>query len=180
MYPSDPFTGASMDGGRIVDSCATNVRGRLWSRVHSCRNGFCGRTRLSGGHNRENPLHAALAEASVSSNAISLGESMFSVGEEESILPKLKERYDVVFLDGDWREYPRYLPHLRRLTHPGSIIVTAKSQPALRRLGRKVARKAGDPILPDTACERSALPHIRGSWRMAFNQCARVVPSIAG
>jgi predicted O-methyltransferase YrrM len=106
-----------------------------------------------------------LLQSKRSSNAISLGESMLSVG-EESILPKLKERYNVVFLDGDWREYPRYLPHLRRLTHPGSIIVTANLNPLFDGWG---GRLPGKPAIQSYLTRLVRDPHFRtyvvpGEW----------------
>src|SRR5437016_11532869 len=52
-------------------------------------------------------------------------------------------------------------------------------QPALWRLGRKVAGKASDPILLDTPCTGSTLPHIHRSWRMAFDQRADVVLEVS-
>src|SRR5439155_25594453 len=52
-------------------------------------------------------------------------------------------------------------------------------QPALWRLGRKVAGKASDPILLDTPCTGSTLPHIHRSWRMAFDQRAGVVLEVS-
>jgi len=76
-------------------------------------------------------------------------------GRGQTILPKLKGKYDVVFLDGDWREYPRYLPQLRRLTRPGSILVTANLSPLFggwggrlpgkRAIRSYLSRLAGDP-----------------------------------
>ena len=50
-------------------------------------------------------------------------------GRGQTILPKLRGHYDIVFLDGDWREYPGYLRELRRLTRPGSMLVTANLSP---------------------------------------------------
>ena len=39
------------------------------------------------------------------------------------VLPRLKGLYDCVFIDADKDEYPDYLRHALRLTHPGSIII---------------------------------------------------------
>ncbi len=75
-----------------------------------------------------NPEHAALAEQAFQQRDLSRRITVLR-GRGQNILPKLKGHYDVVFLDGDWREYPGYLPHLRRLTRPGSIIVTANLNP---------------------------------------------------
>ncbi len=86
--------------------------------------------------------HANLAEQSFEQRGLSARIRVLR-GRGQNVLPRLKGRYDIVFLDGDWREYP------------GS-------------------RKASNTILPDTPCERSALRHICGSWRMALNQCPRV------
>jgi len=74
------------------------------------------------------PLHADLAEKAFQQRGLSKRVRVLR-GRGQSILPKLRGKYDVVFLDDDWREYPRYLPHLRRLTHAGSIVVTANLSP---------------------------------------------------
>ena len=76
----------------------------------------------------EDPDHANLAEQSFERRGLSARIRVLR-GRGQNVLPRLKGRYDIVFLDGDWREYPGYIPHLRRLTHPGSIVVTANLNP---------------------------------------------------
>ena len=44
-------------------------------------------------------------------------------GEALAILRKLKGPYDVIFIDADKDEYPRYLQHAMKLTAAGSIIL---------------------------------------------------------
>ncbi len=91
----------------------------------------------------ENPQHAALAEQAFQERDLSRRINVLR-GRGQNILPKLNGHYDVVFLDGDWREYPRYIPHLRRLTRPGSIIVTANLNPLFGGWG---ARLPGKPAI---------------------------------
>ncbi len=62
-------------------------------------------------------------------------------GRGQNVLPRLKGRYDIVFLDGDWREYPGYIPYLRRLTRPGSIVVTANLNPLFGGWGGRLPGK---------------------------------------
>lgn len=75
--------------------------------------------------NRE---HADLAEQAFRDRGLSNRISVLR-GRGQEVLPKLRGSYDVVFLDGDWREYPHYISHLRRLTRRGSMIVTANLNP---------------------------------------------------
>jgi predicted O-methyltransferase YrrM len=52
----------------------------------------------------ENPQHADLAEEAFQQRDLSRRINVIR-GRGQNILPKLKGRYDIVFLDGDWREY---------------------------------------------------------------------------
>ncbi len=87
-----------------------------------------------------NPTHADLAEQALYQRGLSKRIRVLR-GRGLTVLPKLKDRYDVVFLDGDWREYPRYLRHLRRLTAPGSMIVTANLNPLFGGWGKGLRGK---------------------------------------
>jgi predicted O-methyltransferase YrrM len=89
----------------------------------------------------ENPQHADLAEEAFQQRDLSRRINVLR-GRGQNILPRLKGRYDVVFLDGDWREYPRYIPHLRRLTRRGSIIVTANLNPLFGGWGGRLPGKS--------------------------------------
>ena len=53
----------------------------------------------------ENPRHAALAEEAFRQRDLSNRINVLR-GRGQDILPRLTDCYDVVFLDGDWREYP--------------------------------------------------------------------------
>jgi len=113
----------------------------------------------------ENPQHAALAEQAFQQRGLSRRINVLH-GRGQNILPKLKGHYDVVFLDGDWREYPRYIPHLRRLTRPRSIIVTANLNPLLGDWG---ARLPGKPAIQSYLTRLVRDPHFRtyvipGEW----------------
>lgn len=87
-----------------------------------------------------NPVHADLAEQAFQQRGLSRRIRVLR-GRGQNILPKLKGHYDIVFLDGDWQEYPGYIPHLRRLTRPGSVIVTANLNPLLGGWGSKLPGK---------------------------------------
>ncbi len=50
-------------------------------------------------------------------------------GDAIDILPTLRESYDIVFMDADWKDYPSLLPHLFRLTRPGGILFTSNLFP---------------------------------------------------
>jgi len=111
------------------------------------------------------PQHAALAEQAFQKRDLSRRISVLH-GRGQNILPRLKGRYDVVFLDGDWREYPRYIPHLRRLTRPGSIVVTANLNPLFGGWG---GRLRGKPAIQSYLTRLVRDPHFRtyiipGEW----------------
>lgn len=74
--------------------------------------------------------HADLAERGIARKRLGTRVRVFR-GAALHVLPTLAGPYDVIFLDGDWREYPRYLRHLTRLTRPGSIVVTANISPLM-------------------------------------------------
>jgi len=86
------------------------------------------------------PDHAELAEQAFQQRGLSRQIRVLR-GRGQNVLPRLKGHYDVVFLDGDWREYPRYLPHLRRLTRPGSIVITANLNPLFGGWGGRLPGK---------------------------------------
>ena len=39
-------------------------------------------------------------------------------------LHDLSEPYDVIFVDADWQDYPKWLPHFARLTRKGGVLVS--------------------------------------------------------
>src|SRR5437867_12999328 len=128
MYPSDPLQAPLW---RLVASL-THARRIL---EVGCGHGYTAAVMASAAGPdcrvdtiEENPQHADLAEQAFEQRGF-FGRIRVLRGRGQDILPKLKGHYDVVFLDDDWREYPRYLPHLRRLTHSGSIVVTANLNP---------------------------------------------------
>jgi predicted O-methyltransferase YrrM len=88
----------------------------------------------------ENASHADLAEQAFEQRGLSTRVRVLR-GRGQNILPKLKGHYDVVFLDGDWGEYPSYIRHLRRLTRPGSIVVTANLNPLFGGWGGRLPGK---------------------------------------
>ena len=140
MHPSDP------------------LQAPLWSVVASlthanrmlevgCGHGYTAAvmSSVAGPHGRVDtiegdPDHADLAEEAFRQRGLARRIRVLR-GRGEDVLPTLKGRYDVVFLDGDWREYPRYLRHLRRLTRPGSIVVTANLSPLFGGWGGRLPGK---------------------------------------
>lgn len=74
------------------------------------------------------PLHADLAERELSSKGLADRVSVLR-GEAREVLAKLAEPYDLVFVDGDWDQYPEWLPDLTRLTRKGGVMVTANLFP---------------------------------------------------
>ncbi len=75
-----------------------------------------------------NPLHADLAERALAVKGLS-SRIRVHRGLARTVLPDLRGPYDVVFLDSDWQDYPRYLSHLVRLTRRGSVVVSANLFP---------------------------------------------------
>jgi len=113
----------------------------------------------------EDPDHADLAEQAFRQRGLSKRVHVIR-GRGQNVLPKLKGHYDVVFLDGDWREYPRYIPHLRRLTRPGSIVMTANLNPLFGGWG---GRLPGKPAIQSYLTRIVRDPHFRtyivpGEW----------------
>jgi predicted O-methyltransferase YrrM len=92
------------------------------------------------------PGHADLAEQAFQERGLSKRVHVLR-GRGQDILPKLKGHYDIMFLDGHWQEYPRYIPHLRRLTHLGSVVVTANLSPLFGGWG---GRLPGKPAIHPT------------------------------
>src|SRR5213593_15711 len=122
MYPSDPLQAPLW---RVVASltCARRIL------EVGCGHGYTASVMASaaGPDCRVDTIeadqdHADLAQQAFQQRGLSKRIRVVR-GRGQNTLPKLKGQYDVVFLDGDWREYPLYLPYLRRLTRPGSIVV---------------------------------------------------------
>ena len=140
MFPSDPLQAPLW---RVVASL-THARRML---EVGCGYGYTAAVMASAGGPdcrvdtiEGDPHHAELAEQAFLQRGLSRRIRILR-GRGQRVLPKLKGRYDVVFLDGDWREYPRYLRHLRRLTRPGSIIVTANLNPLFGGWGGRLPGK---------------------------------------
>ncbi|TMI32973.1 methyltransferase domain-containing protein [Candidatus Bathyarchaeota archaeon] len=140
MFPSDPFQAPLW----TVLSSLTHARRIL---EVGCGHGYTAAVMASAGGPdcrvdtiEGDPDHADLAEQAFKQRGLSKRICVLR-GRGLNLLPRLKTRYDVVFLDGDWREYPRYIPHLRRLTRPGSIIVTANLNPLFGGWGGRLPGK---------------------------------------
>ncbi|TMI36101.1 methyltransferase domain-containing protein [Candidatus Bathyarchaeota archaeon] len=165
MYPSDPLQAPLW---RVVASL-THARRIL---EVGCGHGYTAAVMASAAGPEcrvdtieASPQHAALAEQAFQKRDLSRRISVLH-GRGQNILPRLKGRYDAVFLDGDWREYPRYIPHLRRLTRPGSIVVTANLNPLFGGWG---GRLRGKPAIQSYLTRLVRDPHFRtyiipGEW----------------
>jgi len=165
MYPSDPLQAP------LWTAIASLTHARRMLEV-GCGHGYTAAVMASaGGANchvdtiEANPQHAKLAEKAFQERDLSERITVLR-GRGQNLLPRLKGRYDVLFLDGDWREYPRYLPHLRRLTRPGSIIVTANLNPLFGGWG---GRLQGKPAILSYLTRLLRDPHFRtyivpGEW----------------
>ena len=86
------------------------------------------------------PLHADLAERTFAVKGLS-SRIRVHRGPAKTVLPDLRVKYDVVFLDSDWQDYPRYLSHLVRLTRRGSVVVSANLSPLFGRWGKGLPGK---------------------------------------
>jgi predicted O-methyltransferase YrrM len=111
------------------------------------------------------PLHAELAERGITRRKLG-GRVRVHRGKAREVLQILKGPYDVIFLDGDWREYPVYLRHLFRLTRRGSLIVTANISPLMGGWGAHMpGKEAIRTYLRRLVRDRRFLTYItRGEW----------------
>lgn len=71
----------------------------------------------------KSPLHAQLAEKEIA-NAQLEDRVRILRGRATEILQDLSEPYDVIFVDADWEDYPKWLPHFARLTRKGGMLVS--------------------------------------------------------
>ena len=165
MFPSDPLQAPLW----TVLASLTHARRML---EVGCGHGYTAAVMASAGGPdchvdtiEGDPHHAELAEQAFLQRGLSRRIRVLR-GRGQSVLPQLKGRYDVVFLDGDWREYPSYIPHLRRLTLPGSIIVTANLNPLFGGWGGMLP---GKPAIQSYLTRLVRDPHFRtyvvpGEW----------------
>ena len=82
----------------------------------------------------KSPIHATLAEENISNAGLG-GRVRVLKGQATVILQDLSEPYDVIFVDADWEDYPKWLPHFARLTRKGGLLVSENLFPLYRRLG---------------------------------------------
>jgi len=141
LFPSDPIQSPMWS----VFTSLTHARRIL---EVGCGHGYTSSVMASAGGPKchvdtieEDLGHAGLAERAFEERGLSKRISVLR-GRGKTLLPKLKGKYDVIFLDGDWLEYPGYLPHLRRLTRSGSILVTANLNPLFGGWGSRLHGKA--------------------------------------
>ena len=128
VYPSDP------EAAPLWPVLTALARARRFLEV-GCGLGYTAALMASAGGPRshvdtieDDPLHADLAERAFARKGLS-SRIRVHRGTGRSVLPTLRGPYDVIFLDSDWREYPRYIQHLIRLTRKGSVILTANLSP---------------------------------------------------
>src|ERR1700730_5827161 len=72
--------------------------------------------------------HAGLAEKELRKRGLAERVRVLR-GEASALLAMLSEPYDLVFVDGDWKDYPALLPDLKRLTHRGGVLLTSNLFP---------------------------------------------------
>ena len=124
VYPSSPsqaalwsFLVAVTRGRRFLEvGCGLGYTAALMA--------FAGGPRARVDTIEASPDHADLAERLLAKKGLANRIRVLR-GRAAEVLPALRGPYDVVFLDGDWWEYPSYVSHLVHLTRPGSIVVTA-------------------------------------------------------
>jgi predicted O-methyltransferase YrrM len=90
-----------------------------------------------------NPKVAEALETTIRKAGLA-GRIRIHQGNALEILPKMKESYDMVFIDADKEHYPVYLEHAIRLTRPGSVIMAddvLKDHSAVN--GEKSSRQKG-------------------------------------
>ncbi len=68
-------------------------------------------------------LHADLAEQEISRVGLA-GRIKVLRGEATQVLPDLTGPYDVVFVDADWEDYPKWLEDFARLTRQGGMLLS--------------------------------------------------------
>jgi len=71
----------------------------------------------------ESSLHAQLAGKEISGAQLE-GRVRILRGRATEILQDLSEPYDVIFVDADWEDYPKWLPHFARLTRKGGMLIS--------------------------------------------------------
>jgi predicted O-methyltransferase YrrM len=130
VYPSSPAQAP------LWALLSALTRGRRFLEI-GCGLGYTAALMASAGRRRcrvdtieASDEHADLAQAALRRKRLG-GRVRVLRGRALDILPTLSGPYDTVFLDGDWREYPQYLPHLRRLTRRGSVVVSANLSPLM-------------------------------------------------
>lgn len=134
VYPS------SLAQAPLWSLLAALTRGRRWLEI-GCGLGYTAALMASAGGAtsrvdtiESDPLHADLADRGLARKRLATRVHVLR-GKALEVLPTLRQPYDVIFLDGDWREYPRYLTHIVRLTRRGSVVVTANISPLMGEWG---------------------------------------------
>ncbi len=79
--------------------------------------------------------HAALAEEAFGRSQLASRVRILR-GEAVHLLPALKDPYDIVFVDSDWKDYPAILHHVTRLTRPGGFLFTSNLFPLFEESAR--------------------------------------------
>lgn len=110
-------------------------------------------------------LHADLAERAFALKGLN-SRIRVHRGPARTVLPNLRGPYDVIFLDSDWQDYPRYVSHLVRLTRRGSLVVSANLSPLFGRWGKGLPGKnAIRAYLRSLIRDRRFCTYIlRGDW----------------
>ncbi|MDR1273744.1 MAG: O-methyltransferase [Odoribacteraceae bacterium] len=85
---------------------------------------------------------------------------VFHAGDALRVIPALREVFDLVFIDGDKREYPEYYRLAREKTRPGGLII------------------ADDVLWDGKVLRPPALPDPRTAGILAFNDMVQQDPGV--
>ena len=110
--------------------------------------------------------HQRLAKQAYEEAGLAPGRVRLITGAALEVLPRLTDaHYDLVFCDGDKREYPQYLDQARRLLRPGGIVAFDNAlwhdrvaDPARRDEETTVIRELGKEMAANEALVPVLLP----------------------
>ena len=111
-------------------------------------------------------FHAQLAEKEIS-NAGLEGRVRILRGPATEILQNLSEPYDVIFVDADWEDYPKWLPHFARLTRKGGMLISDNLFPLFEDWAQYLPHKQSiKEYLTALVCDSRFITHVaRDKWQ---------------
>jgi len=172
VYPSD------LEQAPLWPFLASMVRARRFLEI-GCGLGYTAALMATAGGPRSrvdtiesDGMHADLATQALGKKRLAIRVHVHR-GRALQVLPNLRRPYDIVFLDGDWREYPRYLPHIVRLTRRGSVLVSANLSPLFGGWGAELpgAREIQAYLSRLIRDRRFRTYVLRGEWHALTVRC---------